>query len=106
MSVTASLRLAGRTVSLTGSYDPSSGAFLLSGGGYSLTGQASGGGFSGNYTGPNGSGSFALLSASQGEVAVFCGSFKGDDDGVWNVSAQSGGSAVGAWASRSGKAGT
>ena len=105
-AVSATLKLAGSSVSLTGSYDPASGAFSLSGGGYTLTGMASAGGFSGTYTGPNGSGSFVLLPASQGDVSVFCGAFKGDDDGVWNVSAIQGGSAVGAYASRSGTTGT
>jgi hypothetical protein len=66
----------GSTVTLGGSYTATGGAVTLSGGGYTFTGTVSNGVLSGSYTGPNGtSGSFSTLSADQGTVTAYCGTY-------------------------------
>ena len=76
------------TPELSGSYNASTGALLLSGGGYTFTGILAGAVISGTWTGPNGTGgSFTTtLSSGAGAVAVYCGTFDGtEDDGTLNV---------------------
>ena len=75
----------GKTVTLTGTYDSASGTVSLTGGGYTLTGKLTGGTLSGTYTGPNGTGSFALQSTVSGAVVVFCGTYTGTSAGTWNL---------------------
>lgn len=72
----------GEPVQLTGTYDPATGALSLSGGGYTLTGTVSSGGFSGSYTGPNGSGSFQATSDADGSTKVYCGGIAGTATGA------------------------
>lgn len=75
----------GSTLDLTGTLDAA--ALLLSGTGYEFTGTLSNGVISGSFTGPNGeSGSFsASLSSSGGAVSLYCGSYDGDDAGVFSL---------------------
>ncbi|TAL03244.1 MAG: hypothetical protein EPO08_04660 [Rhodospirillaceae bacterium] len=66
----------GTSVLLSGTFDSSTNAVNLSGNGYTFTGTASGGIYSGTYTGPNsGSGYFSTLSTSQGAVTAYCGTY-------------------------------
>jgi hypothetical protein len=89
----------GVTITLSGSFDAASGKLTLTGttgsGAYSLTGTASGSGFSGTYSGPNGSGVFSLAQGASGAVSLYCGTFDGDDRGVWNVVVDGSGKALG-----------
>jgi hypothetical protein len=89
----------GVTVDLSGTFDPSSGALSLSGGGYAFAGSITNGSLGGSYTGPNGSGSFSLVPG--GASQFFCGSFDGSDSGVWNLVVGAS-SAAGSLASASG----
>lgn len=75
----------GASIDLTGTLDGS--VLSLASTDYSFTGTLSGGVISGTFTGPAGeSGSFsASLSSSGGTVALYCGTFTGDDDGVWSL---------------------
>lgn len=75
----------GGTLDLTGTLDAA--ALLLAGTGYQFTGTLSNGVISGSFTGPDGeSGSFsASLTSSGGTVALYCGSYTGDDDGVFSL---------------------
>ena len=75
----------GKIVTLTGTYDSTTGTVTLSGGGYTLTGKLVGGTLSGTYTGPNGGGSFAVQSTVSGAVAVYCGTYTGSSAGSWNL---------------------
>jgi len=96
---------AGAPIELTGTYDPSIGAFSVSGGGYALSGAATSQGITGSYTGPNGGGAFAIQATSSGTVSLFCGTFAGDSSGTWNLIGVEGGAASGAWASAEGSSG-
>ena len=101
-SATGTLRrTSGGNVTLDGSY-ASSGALSVSGGGYSLSGTTGGGAITGGYTGPKGSGSFAVLPDASGAASVFCGTYMGDTDGAWNLVQGSGGEMSGAMASTAG----
>jgi hypothetical protein len=91
---TASVTGAG-TVSLTGTFDDQTGDLNLSGGGYTFSGVISNGELVGNYTGPNGPGTFVALQATGASVSVFCGNFNGDTTGMWNVAISSDGSVAG-----------
>lgn len=83
-SVAGKLWLAGGTViDLTGTSVPS-GPLSVAGGGYSFTGISGSGMVSGTWTGPGTSGAFAALT-SGGPLAAYCGTFTGDDGGVWNI---------------------
>lgn len=86
-------------ISLTGTYDAATGTLELEGkaaaGTYSLTGKSNAGSFAGSYEGPNGSGSFSLLPATDGEVTLYCGSYDGDASGAWNLVVDSSGTALG-----------
>jgi hypothetical protein len=75
----------GSTLDLTGTLDAA--ALLLAGTGYQFTGTLSNGVISGTFTGPNGeSGNFsASLSSSGGAVSLYCGSYDGDDAGVFSL---------------------
>jgi hypothetical protein len=85
--VTASgtLTLVGGTpVALTGSYDDATGALTITGGGYSFTGVYDGSNrLEGTYTGPTTAGTF-VSAQSDGTTEAFCGSYAGDDQGLWN----------------------
>jgi len=77
VNVTGTLKIEGDgSISLTGSYDTSTHALSVSGGGYSFAGTFSNGAISGTFTAPGGGGgSFSTSSTSSGgTVYSFCGS--------------------------------
>lgn len=73
--VTGSFKPSGAAaISLTGTYDLSTGALSVSGGGFSFTGTLAGGVLSGTLTTPGGgAGSFSASSTASGTVYAFCG---------------------------------
>jgi hypothetical protein len=76
--------LGGATVSLSGTYDDASNALDVSGSGYSFTGAYDGNNrLEGTYTGPSTQGVF-VTARSDASTAAFCGSYAGDDQGLWN----------------------
>ena len=82
----------GGVVTLNGTYDTSTDTLKLSGQGYSFLGQyyvdAIPPLIDGNYTGPNGPGTFAGLPGSTTAVKVFCGTFESESTataGRWNI---------------------
>ncbi len=76
--------LGGSSVDLTGSYDDGAKSVSLSGGGYSFTGGFDGANrLEGTYTGPASQGTF-VSAKSDGSVTAYCGSYGGDDQGLWN----------------------
>lgn len=70
---------------LTGTLNGSE--LLLEGTGYQFTGTLSGGVISGSFTGPSGeTGSFSVSVTTDGaQVALYCGSYDGDDSGVFSL---------------------
>lgn len=81
--VSGSLKLSGgATISITGTYDDESKVLSISGGGYAFTGTFGADGIQGTYTGPKGAGNFAVFSGEG--VTPWCGTFAGDESGVWN----------------------
>lgn len=74
----------GGAVSLTGTYDDVSGDLTVSGGGYSFSGTYDGSNrLEGTYTGPSTQGVFVTAKADANTTA-FCGSYAGDDQGLWS----------------------
>ena len=64
----------GSTTTLAGTFDPSTKAFNVSGGGFAFTGVLGGTVVSGTYTGPSGvTGGFSSLSTTTGTVTAYCG---------------------------------
>jgi len=93
-------------VSLSGTFNTSTKAVNLSGGGHTLGGTTnSSGELKGTYHGPGGDGTFATQKGTSSEVQGFCGTFDGDDTGTWNLSKRAN-SLVGAYASDGGDSGT
>jgi hypothetical protein len=74
----------GSTVTLTGTYDDVSGALDVSGGGYTFTGVFDGSNrLEGTYAGPSTTGVF-VTARSDANTAAYCGTYAGDDQGVWD----------------------
>ncbi len=74
----------GGQVSLSGTYDDATGDLTLTGGGYSFTGAYDGSNrLEGTYTGPSTAGTF-VSAQDDGTTEAFCGSYAGDDQGLWN----------------------
>lgn len=73
------------TIDLTGALDGND--LVLTGGGYTFGGTLSNGIISGDFAGPGGEiGSFsASITTSGSLVTLFCGSYDGDDDGVFSL---------------------
>ncbi|HXI21116.1 MAG TPA: hypothetical protein VNH46_08530 [Gemmatimonadales bacterium] len=104
-SVTGTLKFNGLpAIQLTGTYESTTGALTLSGGGYSFTGTFDGqSSVQGTFTGPNGaSGGFATTETSSSSTASnYCGSYARNDlsdAGTFSV-VISGSSILGRWAS-------
>ena len=105
VAATGTLHLVGgATTDLTGTFDTSSKALSLSGGGFALTGSLNGAVVSGTYTGSGGvTGRFSSLSASSGTVTTYCGTIFSSGQGsvatgVFNVEVlQSSGAMSGAF---------
>lgn len=79
VNVTGTLTfVSGGTINLTGTFDPSTGAFSLAGGGYTFKGTLSNANVSGTYAGPNGPGTWAALPAGASTPgAVVSGTYPG-----------------------------
>jgi hypothetical protein len=92
----------GPTISLSGTFDLATGTLSMSGGGFSFMGASASGSISGSYTSSSDGGAFVLLPTSAGAVSLFCGTFRGDDTGNWNVAAVAEGAAAGSFASMKG----
>ncbi len=74
----------GGTVALSGTYDDGSKLLSLTGGGYSFDGAFDGSNrLEGTYTGPSTAGTF-VSARSNGSATAYCGSYTGDDQGLWN----------------------
>lgn len=87
LSVSATLRfVGGGSVELVGTHDDVTRAVVASGGGYAFEGVLSSDfrSLSGGFTGPT-SGSFFTLTTNSGGVTTYCGTYSGDDSGVWNI---------------------
>lgn len=89
----------GSATSVTGTYNTSTNALQLSGGGFTFTGSRSGSSITGTFTGPSGStGGFSTLNATAGSVTVYCGTFTslgGKESGIFNIQTSSSGTASG-----------
>jgi hypothetical protein len=76
ITVSGSIKIAGVTINLTGTYNTDTDSLVVSGGGYTFAGTYSDGNISGGYTGPNGSGSFTAEVSSEGStIKVYCGTY-------------------------------
>ncbi len=108
LSASATLSfIGGGSVELIGAYDDVTRVVAASGGGYSFEG-----GLSPDFTSLVGafigttSGNFSTLTTSSGEVTTYCGTYSGDDSGVWNmVIISATGQISGTWADVDGEAG-
>jgi hypothetical protein len=78
-TATGSIHLVGgSTISLSGTYDSSSGVLGLAGGGFTLNGSViSGGAVLGAYSSSGGSGTFSALSSTSSVVTTYCGTYRG-----------------------------
>ncbi len=80
---TGTLSLSGSApIDLTGTLDDETGDLTLAGGGYTLTGiyiPGPPGNMFGSYTGPNGDGSFDVLTGGSSSATVMCGEWTSDD---------------------------
>jgi hypothetical protein len=80
------------TIALTGTYNVSSRALVVSGGGYSFSGTYDGSSLLvGSFTGPSSaSGSFRAQKSTSNAPKAYCGTFNAfdpaDEDGIWNFS--------------------
>ena len=87
LSASATLTfVGGGSVELIGAYDDVTRVVAASGGGYSFEGSLSPDFTSlvGAFTGTT-SGNFSTLTTSSGGVTTYCGTYSGDDSGVWNI---------------------
>src|SRR5437870_7093837 len=75
------------SISVTGTYDASTKAVALSGGGYTIAGTIDDTGkLLGTYTHSGTEGSVvAYQHTSANPVTVYCGTYTGDADGIWNT---------------------
>ena len=72
------------TIDLTGSYNTSTKAVSATGGGYTFAGTYDGSNrCDGNMSGTS-TGTFVSVKDDSSTAIAFCGSFTGDDDGIWN----------------------
>jgi hypothetical protein len=102
VTVTGTLTLVGTgPIALTGTYNTSSHALALSGGGYTFTGTYASGRLTGTVTGPAGSGTFAAQPTGTATIRNYCGTYAGHtDNGRFNMSVNVNTNTVaGAWAS-------
>ena len=92
VAATGTLKIAaGSTITLTGTYNPATKVFTMSGSSYSLTATVANNAVAGTYTGPSTSGSVSALPAPPGvTVTSYCGTFAGTESGRWNVAMSAG----------------
>lgn len=91
-------------IGLSGTFNTSTRAVSVSGGGHSLAGTIASGELKGTYTGPAGQGTFATYKGTSSEVQQFCGSYTGASSGTWNLT-RHGNSLIGAYADDGGGSG-
>jgi len=74
-------------ISVTGTYDASTKAVAVSGGGYTIAGTIDDSGkLLGTYTHSSAEGrAVAFQHTTASPVTVFCGTYSGDADGIWNL---------------------
>jgi hypothetical protein len=76
----------GQTIQLMGTFDTTTGALMITGGGFTFAGTLSNGVINGDCLGPGGiMGTFTVQSNSAGTVAVYCGTYGGQANGTWNL---------------------
>jgi hypothetical protein len=107
VTATGTLVINGTTTTLTGTYDTTTEAVTLTGGGYNFGGDVSSGAFSGSYTGPAGaSGSFSTLDTTSTLVTAYCGTYRDNppDDftGTFNITVSLRGSVRGTFSGTAG----
>lgn len=80
-----------QTTTLSGTFDSSTKALNLSGGGFTFTGAIDNGQMTGTFTGPNSAtGTFSGLNSTTATVTRYCGTFTGTQSGVWNFEVANG----------------
>jgi hypothetical protein len=102
VTVTGSLKLTGSAaIPLTGTYNTSTHALSLSGGGYTFTGTFANGHMDGTFTSPTDSGTFSVQPSTAATIHNYCGTYTGSTDhGNFNVAVNvTDGTLSGAWAS-------
>ncbi len=91
--------VSGEVVRLFGLFDAGTQELILRGAGYSFEGVVAGQLLSGTYSGPNGaSGSFSAVNTQESTATTYCGSYSGDQSGVFNMAVSANGRVVGVWA--------
>jgi hypothetical protein len=105
VAVTGTLKLAGSSaIELTGTYNTSTHALSLAGGGYTFTGTFADGRIDGTFTSPSESGTFSVQPSSDtATIRNYCGTYSGStDQGHFNIAVNSSaGTLSGAWSSES-----
>ncbi len=104
VTVTGTLKVSGGpNVQLTGTYNTTSHALSLAGGGYTFTGTYANGRIDGTFTSPTGSGSFSAQPTTNATISSYCGTYNlgsGTDHGHFNIAVNAAaGTLSGAWAS-------
>jgi hypothetical protein len=106
LQVTGTLKITGgATSTITGTYDDATKTLTITGGGYTFTGKLSATGITGSYSGPNGAGTFGVLSGADSKA--YCGTYTGETaekGGVWTFTV-SGTVVVGSFSGNSGGGG-
>ncbi|MGE0352548.1 MAG: hypothetical protein AB7I33_04615 [Gemmatimonadales bacterium] len=75
----------GATVTLSGNYDDATNTLTATGSGYSFTGVYDGSNrLEGTYSGPGTQGTFVTAKSDGSTTTAYCGTFAGDDQGIWN----------------------
>jgi hypothetical protein len=102
VTVTGSLTLDGSpAISLSGTYNTSTHALSLTGGGYTFTGTYADGHLDGTFTSPTESGTFSVQPSAGATIRNYCGTYGGNTDhGTFNIAVNTtAGTLSGAWAS-------
>jgi hypothetical protein len=102
VAVTGTLKLAGSSaIQLTGTYNTSSHALSLAGGGYTFTGTFADGRIDGTFTSPTDSGTFSVQPSDNATIRNYCGTYGGStDNGHFNIAVNSSaGTLSGVWVS-------
>lgn len=99
VSVTGYLKTSlGDSVAVSGTFNTANDSLYFTGGSYSFAGVAAGGTLTGNYTGPHGSGTFALQTATSTSVKTYAGIYTsqaGRSNGKFNLVVSASGSLTG-----------
>lgn len=97
----------GEVVRLFGTFNDRRGELSLEGGGYLFEGTRDGSVINGTFTGPDGIvGSFSAVDTRASSATTFCGTYGGDESGVFNMVIHADGNITGTWANVDGSSGT